>query len=140
MPRGRTAGGMKADDHGSDSGRRRSTGHSGMMFSLPEPPRLSFITQATRRAMPLQLLGRPSVAFQQRRQLCHVGGDVPGFVLGESSATPVEQIDFHFAAVRVQPPVSHMAAALVPTFCSLYCTLHALFATDHNTLLEALCA
>jgi hypothetical protein len=50
----------------------------------------------------------------------------------------VEQIDFYFDAVRMKAPVSHMAAALVPTFCSLYGTFGAPCATDHNALLEAL--
>jgi hypothetical protein len=52
--------------------------------------------------------------------------------------SPIEQIDFHFEAVCVKPPVSHMAAALVPTFCSLHGTFGAPCATDHNALLEAL--
>jgi hypothetical protein len=38
----------------------------------------------------------------------------------------------------VEPPVSHTAAALVPTFGSLYSTFGAPCATDHNALLEAL--
>jgi len=58
--------------------------------------------------------------------------------LAFGSASPVEQIDFHFEAVRVKPPISHTAATLVPTFCSLYGTFDAPCATDHNALLEAL--
>jgi hypothetical protein len=54
------------------------------------------------------------------------------------SVSPAQQIDFHFEAVRVKPPVSHAAAALIPTFCSLYGTFGAPCATDHNALLEAL--
>jgi hypothetical protein len=54
------------------------------------------------------------------------------------SANPFEQIDFHFEAVRVQPPVSDMAAALIATFGSFYSPLDAFFATDHNALLEVL--
>jgi hypothetical protein len=50
----------------------------------------------------------------------------------------VEQIDFYFDAVRMKAPVSHMAAALVPTFCSLYGTFGAPCATDQNALLKAL--
>ena len=54
------------------------------------------------------------------------------------SVRPVEQIDFHFKSVCVKPPVSHTAAALVPTFCSLYGTFDAPCATDHNALLKVL--
>jgi hypothetical protein len=78
------------------------------------------------------------VPAQQVGQLGDVCGDAAGFVLGENSISPVEQIDFHFEAVRRMPPVSHPAAALVPTFCSLYGTFGARCATDHNALLEAL--
>jgi hypothetical protein len=53
------------------------------------------------------------------------------------SVRPVEQIDFHFEAVRAKPPVSHTASALVATFCSLYGTFDAPCATDHKALLEA---
>ena len=54
------------------------------------------------------------------------------------SVSPVQQINFHFEAVRVKPPVSHAAAALVPTFCGLYGAFGAPCATDHDALLEIL--
>ena len=56
----------------------------------------------------------------------------------EDSVSPVRQIDFHFEAVRVKPPVSDAAAALIPALCSLYGAFGAPCATDHNALLEAL--
>ena len=48
-----------------------------------------------------------------------------------------EYIDLKLNAVRVTPPVSHMAVALIPTFGRLYGTLHAFCATDHDGLLKA---
>jgi hypothetical protein len=47
-----------------------------------------------------------------------------------------EYIDLQLNAVRVTPPVSHMAAALIPTFGRLYGTLDAFCATDHDGLLK----
>ena len=105
---------------------------------LKAPAFINFEPGATYRGENERFPSSTTVPPPQLRRLCHVGGEAPCLDLGESSATSIEQINFHFAAVRAQPPVSHMAAALVPTFCSLYCTLHALCATDHNTLLEAL--
>jgi hypothetical protein len=48
-----------------------------------------------------------------------------------------EYIDLQLNAVRVTPPVSHMAAALIPAFGRLYGTLNASCATDHDGLLKA---
>jgi hypothetical protein len=48
-----------------------------------------------------------------------------------------EYIDLQLDAVRVTPPVSHMAAALIPTFGRLYGTLDTFCATDHDGLLKA---
>jgi hypothetical protein len=73
------------------------------------------------------------VSFTLSAKVSRRRAPVPG-----QSVRPVEQIDFYFDAVRMKAPVSHMAAALVPTFCSLYGTFDAPCATDHNALLEAL--
>ena len=43
MPRGRTADGMKADDHGSDSG-EEGQADVVVCFILPKPLCLSFVT------------------------------------------------------------------------------------------------
>jgi hypothetical protein len=66
------------------------------------------------------------------------GFNCPAAAVPGESVRPVEQIDFYFDAVRMKAPVSHMAAALVPTLCSLYGMFSAPCATDHNALLEAL--
>jgi hypothetical protein len=66
------------------------------------------------------------------------GFNCPAAAVPGESIRPVEQIDFYFDAVRMKAPVSHMAAALVPTLCSLYGMFSAPCATDHNALLEAL--
>jgi hypothetical protein len=66
------------------------------------------------------------------------GFNCPAAAVPGESVRPVEQIDFYFDAVRMKAPVSHMAAALVPTFRSFYGTFSAPCATDHNALLEAL--
>jgi hypothetical protein len=48
-----------------------------------------------------------------------------------------EYIDLQLNAIRVTPPVSHMAAALIPTFGRLYGTLDSFCATDHDGQLKA---
>jgi hypothetical protein len=47
-----------------------------------------------------------------------------------------ENIDLQLNAVRMTPPVSHIAAALIPTFGRLYGTLDAFCATDHDGTAE----
>jgi hypothetical protein len=105
---------------------------------LKAPAFINFEPGATYRGENERFPSSTTVPPPQLRRLCHVGGEAPCLDLGESSATSIEQINFHFAAVRAQPPVSHMAAALVPTLCSLYGMFSAPCATDHNALLEAL--
>jgi hypothetical protein len=111
----------------------RCPGHDGSVLRLALPRTATLLGYSERDALqeaPFTAAAFPAAWRYWRR--C-----APGLVL-VNSISPVEQIDFHFEAVRVKPPVSHTAAALVPTFCSLYGTFGAPCATDHNALLEAL--
>ena len=67
-----------------------------------------------------------------------VSGDAPRFFLLRLSKS-CQQIDFHFEAVCMKPPVSHTAAALVPTFCSLNGTFGALLARQNTMFAGGIC-
>jgi hypothetical protein len=86
-------------------------------------------------AMMLSPMTRSRNAFRRGRRGARTSSTSAYFVT--SPRVGREYIDLQLNAVRVTPPVSHMAAALIPTFGRLYGTLDAFCATDHDGLLKA---
>jgi hypothetical protein len=85
--------------------------------------------------MMLSPMTRSGNAFRRGRRGARTSSTSAYFVT--SPRVGREYIDLQLNAVRVTPPVSHMAAALIPTFGRLYGTLDAFCATDHDGLLKA---
>ena len=85
--------------------------------------------------MMLSSMTRSGNAFRRGRRGAHTSSRSTYFVI--SPRVGREYIDLQLNAVRVTPPVSHMAVALIPTFGRLYGTLDAFCATDDDGLLKA---
>ena len=71
----------------------------------------------------LSPMTRSGNAFRRGRRGARTSSTSAYFVT--SPRVGREYIDLQLNAVRVTPPVSHMAVALIPTFGRLYGTLHA---------------
>ena len=82
--------------------------------------------------MMLSSMTQSGSAFRRGRRGAHTSSRSAYFVT--SLRVGREYIDLQLNAVRVTPPVSHMAAALIPTFGRLYGTLDTFCATDHDGL------